>query len=59
MPPFASDPREDAERRAARAFQSEDGEHAAPVTPSPVPPIASGPAAAYQHEDDELVWPID
>lgn len=59
MSPYASDPRDDAERAAARAFQSEDGEHAAPGSPSPVPPITSGPAAAYQHDDDELVWPID
>ncbi len=51
----ASDTGDDAERLPAQAFQSESSEH---VPVAPAPPVA-GPADAYQHEDDELVWPAD
>ena len=54
MEPTAPDPRDDPERAPAQAFQSEDAEHTALEPPS-APVSASGPAAAYQHEDDEPV----
>lgn len=52
----APDPRDDPERAPTQAFQSEDGEHARPVTAARATRIDPGPAAAYQHEDDE---PLD
>jgi hypothetical protein len=56
MNPTPSDPRDDPERAPAQAFQSEDGEHLPSETAAPETRIDPGPAAAYQHEDDE---PLD
>ncbi len=51
-----SDLRDDSERSPAQGFQSEGAEHAPDVMKTPP---AEGPAAAYQHEDDEFIWPTD
>jgi hypothetical protein len=53
----ASDPRRDAE--PAQAFQAEGSEHVLAASLDEGLPPLSGPAGAYQHEDDEFVWPTD
>jgi hypothetical protein len=58
MEPTQSDPRDDPERAAAQAFQSDSGEHAPPAAPAPAIRPDPGPADAYQHEDREPAWPI-
>jgi hypothetical protein len=55
----ASDPRHDAERAPGQAFQAEGSEHFLAASPDEGPRSLTGPAAAYQHEDDEFVWPTD
>lgn len=52
MDAIAPDPRDDPERAGVQAFQSEGAEHTE-LAPPPTPVTDSGPAAAYQHEDDE------
>ena len=55
MDPTPSDPRDDAERAPAEAFQSEDGEHVPSPTAARAMDFDSGPAGAYQREDGEPV----
>jgi hypothetical protein len=55
MEPIPSHSRDELERAPAQGFQSESAEHAAAEPPVPATPTASGPEAAYQHEDDERI----